>query len=185
MDDYIIISNLNDFMFCLASIYFHNLYGSADTMTYQSSSQINGTSAHEAVDNGTYSGSKNVITSMEVYSEKYNLVGKIDIYNADTKVLTERKRHIKTIYDGYIFQIYAQYFAMIEMGYEVKKLRLYSMVDNKMYSVNLPKDDEVMFSKFENTIENIRNFSMDNFNQDNVEKCKKCIYEPACDRGLI
>jgi hypothetical protein len=26
---------------------------------------------------------------------------------------------------------------------------------------------------------------MDKFVQDNVEKCKNCIYEPACDRGLI
>ena len=45
MDDCIIISNLNDFVFCPASIYFHNLYGSQDVMTYQNSSQINGTSA--------------------------------------------------------------------------------------------------------------------------------------------
>lgn len=34
MDDIIIISNLNDFIFCLASIYFHKLYGSQDNLTY-------------------------------------------------------------------------------------------------------------------------------------------------------
>jgi hypothetical protein len=45
MDDYIIISNLNDFIFCPASIYFHNLYGSMDTFLYQGASQINGTDA--------------------------------------------------------------------------------------------------------------------------------------------
>lgn len=185
MDDCIIISNLNDFIFCPASIYFHNLYGSQDTITYQNAAQINGKSAHEAVDHGTYSGRKNILTALEVYSEKYNLVGKIDIYDADTKTLTERKRQIKTIYDGYIFQIYAQYFAMSEMGYEIRKLRFYSMADNKAYPVKLPGENAEMFQKFEKTINDIKNFDMESFQQDNIEKCKKCIYEPSCDRGLI
>lgn len=35
MDDTIIISNLNDFIFCPASIYFHKLYGSEDKLMYQ------------------------------------------------------------------------------------------------------------------------------------------------------
>lgn len=47
MDDIIIISNLNDFIFCPASIYFHKLYGSEDVLMYQSSYQIDGTKAHE------------------------------------------------------------------------------------------------------------------------------------------
>jgi CRISPR-associated protein Cas4 len=184
MDDYIIISNLNDFVFCPASIYFHNLYGSMDTMLYQSASQINGTNAHKAVDQGTYSEKKNIITALEVYSEQYNLVGKIDIYDGDSKTLTERKKKIRTIYDGYVFQIYAQYFAMKEMGYEVKKLRFYSMDDNKMYPVKLPEEDPAMKQKFEETIEQIKRFQIDGFVQDNIEKCRNCIYEPACDRGL-
>lgn len=185
MDDCIIISNLNDFIFCPVSIYFHNLYGDQDVLTYQSSCQINGSNAHEAVDNGNYSGKKNILTAVEVYSEKYNLVGKIDIYDADKRILTERKRQIKTIYDGYVFQIYAQYFALTEMGYDVGKLRLYSMADNKTYSVKLPEEDADMFHKFEKVICDIRNFDMNGFTQDNIEKCRKCIYEPSCDRGLI
>lgn len=55
MDDCIIISNLNDFIFCPASIYFHNLYGSMETMLYQGPAQINGANAHKAVDEGNYS----------------------------------------------------------------------------------------------------------------------------------
>lgn len=55
MDDVIIISNLNDFIFCPASIYFHKLYGSEDNLMYQSSYQINGSKAHEAVDNARLS----------------------------------------------------------------------------------------------------------------------------------
>ncbi len=185
MDDAIIISNLNDFIFCPASIYFHNLYGSRSTITYQSSAQINGTDAHHSIDSGTYSTRKNIITAMDVYSEKYNLVGKIDIYESDKKILIERKRKIKTIYDGYIFQLYAQYFAMCEMGYEVKKLKFYSMIDNKNYSIKLPDENPEMFSRFEEIISLIKKFSLENFKQINIEKCKNCIYEPACDRGLI
>ena len=49
MDDLIIISNLNDFIFCPASIYFHKLYGSGDTIMYQSKAQLDGTKAHEKI----------------------------------------------------------------------------------------------------------------------------------------
>ena len=55
MDDVISISNLNDFIFCPASIYFHKLYGSEDSLMYQSGYQINGSKAHEAVDNARLS----------------------------------------------------------------------------------------------------------------------------------
>lgn len=55
MDDVISISNLNDFIFCPASVYFHKLYGSEDNLMYQSSYQINGSKAHEAVDNARLS----------------------------------------------------------------------------------------------------------------------------------
>lgn len=78
-----------------------------------------------------------------------------------------------------------QNFALCEMGYEVRKLQFYSMIDNKTYPVELPAENDEMRREFEKTIENIRSFNMDNFVQDNIEKCRKCIYEPSCDRGLI
>lgn len=99
MDDLIIISNLNDFIFCPASIYFHKLYGSEDQLMYQTKAQINGTKAHEKVDNEQYSTRKNVITALDVYSEKYRIIGKIDIYDGDKRLLVERKKHINKIYD--------------------------------------------------------------------------------------
>lgn len=184
MDDTIIISNLNDFIFCPASIYFHSLYGSQDNLSYQSDAQINGSKAHENVDKNHYSTRKDIYTSLEVYSESYRLAGKIDIYDASTKILIERKKKIKAIYDGYIFQLYGQYFAMTEMGYEIKKLKLYSMDDNKSYSVALPQNDKIMFDKFEKLINDMRMFSLEDFVQTNTEKCKYCIYEPSCDRAL-
>ena len=185
MDDAILITELNDFIFCPISIYFHKLYGDRDRMMYQSSDQINGTSAHETVDTKTYSGKNSIYMSLDVYCEKYNLIGKIDIYDKEKKILRERKKRIKVIYDGYVFQVYAQYFALTEMGFDVKKIELYSMDDNKTYVIKLPEDDQVMLSKFEDTINQIRNFSFSDFEQKNVEKCRHCIYEPACDRTLL
>lgn len=85
MDDLIVLSNINDFIFCPASIYFHNLYGSEDKLLYQTNYQLNGTKAHEAVDKGTYSTKKNIITNLDVYSDKYKIIGKIDIYDGEKK----------------------------------------------------------------------------------------------------
>ena len=156
-----------------------------DKMLYQTSSQINGTAVHKNVDEKKYSSKSSIITGLDVYCEEYNLIGKIDIYDADRKILCERKKKIIQIYDGYIFQLYAQYFALVEMGYEVRNLRLHSIDDNKSYNVKLPSEDDDMHMKFKKTVKNIRDFSFDNFVQTNIEKCKHCIYEPACDRTLL
>ena len=185
MDDAILITELNDFIFCPASIYFHHLYGSMDRMLYQSEFQINGTAAHEKVDNMTYSTQSSVLTGLEVYSEKYNLFGKIDIYDKDKHLLRERKKKIKQIYDGYIFQVYAQCLALREMGYAVDKIELYSMDDHKSYKIDMPEQNPVMLNKFEGIIHEMRRFKMEQFIQNNAEKCRHCIYENACDRSLL
>ncbi|MDD7403446.1 MAG: type V CRISPR-associated protein Cas4 [Butyribacter sp.] len=186
MDDVILITELNDFIFCPASIYFHHLYGSRDTMLYQNEAQIKGTNAHMAIDTGRYSSDSEILQGLDVYCEEYRLLGKIDVYDGRKKILRERKRQIKTVYDGYIFQLYAQYFSLIEMGYEVRELQLYSMADNKVYFVKKPSEDKVMLDKFEKLIQDMRNFQLgDGFIQDNIKKCANCIYEPACDRGKI
>ncbi len=185
MTGQILITELNDFIFCPASIYFHKIYGGMDKMLYQTEYQINGTAAHEAVDEGKYSSCKAIFMGTNVYCDKYNLIGKIDIYDSKNKVLRERKKIVKQIYDGYVFQVYAQYFSLIEMGYEVEKIEIYSISNHKTYNIPLPHCDKEMFEKFERVIQEIRNFSMDNFKQTNIQKCKNCIYEPACDRTLL
>lgn len=174
------ISYLNDFIFCPVSIFFHSLDYETEKLTYQSSCQINGTAAHSAVDEARYSDEKNILQGITVYSEKYNLFGKIDVFNVKTGQLKERKKKIKTIYDGYIFQLYAQYFALSEMGYNVKILSLYSFDDNKTYNVALPSHDSEMLEKFNEVINNINDFDYTKFIQGNSEKCKRCIYEPLC-----
>src|SRR5574344_2542447 len=95
--------------------------------------------------------------------------------------LIERKRTIKNIYDGYIFQLYAQYYSLSEMGYSVKELQLYSYTDNKVYKEKLPTDNLEMLQKFEQTLIDLRNFTFENFHQTCKNKCENCIYEPACD----
>ena len=70
-----------------------------------------------------------MLQGIGIYCEKYNLVGKIDVFDTKSGILTERKKKVTKIYDGYVFQIYAQYFSLIEMGYKVVKLHLYSMDD--------------------------------------------------------
>ena len=69
MENPILISNINDFLFSPASIYFHNIFAEADTTMYQSSAQINGTAAHKTIDDKVYSKS-NVLQSIDVYSEE-------------------------------------------------------------------------------------------------------------------
>ena len=144
MDDLIPISYLNDFIFCPVSIYFHQLYGAQERLTYQCSDQINGTAAHKTVDSSTYSTRKNILQGISVYSEELRLIGKIDVFYQDTGILVERKKRIKTIYDGYVFQIYAQCYCLREMNYTVSSLKLYSMDDNKSFAIPLPENDREM-----------------------------------------
>ncbi len=179
------ISNLNDFIFCPVSIFFHGLDEETDVYLYQDTVQLDGSAAHSKSDSGEYSTKKNMLQAISIYSSEYNLCGKIDVFDNDRGILTERKKKIKTIYDGYIFQLYAQYFALKEMDYEVKKIRLYSMDDNKVYPIPLPENDKEMFSKFQKVIDDINSFSFENFRQDNKLKCEHCIYEPLCSYSAV
>lgn len=176
----IAISNINDFIFCPVSIYFHALDLDTEKLMYQCEDQLNGSAAHEKTDNGEYSDRTDILQAVSVYCEEYSLFGKIDVFDVKNGVLTERKRSIKTVYDGYVFQLYAQYFALIEMGYNVNEIKLYSMQDNKTYKIPLPNEDKEMFFKFKNTIKQMKSFAFENFEQKNAEKCKRCIYEEMC-----
>lgn len=185
MEEPILISWLNDYIFCPASIYFHQLYGDQDRMLFQCTDQIKGTNVHAAVDEARYSTRKAVLQAIPVYSEKYGIVGKIDIFDIDKGLLTERKRQIKTIYDGYVFQLYAQCFALREMGYKVNNIRFYAIATNMVFPIALPEDNPEMLAKFERVVCDLRRFKLEEFMQTNNEKCKHCIYEPACDRSLL
>ncbi len=184
MESYIRISLINDFIFCPLSIYYHELCSKRSVRSYHREAQTAGNIAHQSIDKQQYTTAKSVIEGLEVYSEKYGICGKIDILDTGKHTLIERKKHITRIYDGYIFQLYAQYFALIEMGYKVLKLQFYSYDDNKVYLQKLPNDDKIMFRKFEETLCKMINFDISDFIQTNREKCLQCVYEPLCGSSL-
>ena len=181
MENYIPISFLNDFIFCPRSIYFHQLYSKREQLGYQEKPQIEGRQAHQAIDSQAYSTRKSVLQGIPVYSEIYRLHGKIDIFDETKGLLTERKKLIKHIYDGYVFQLYGQFHCLTEMGYQVRKLRLYSMDTNKVYPVRLPEDDKFMQQRFENLIRDINSYNLSSQFHANPHKCVKCIYSNLCD----
>lgn len=185
METYIRFTTLNDFIFCPHSIYNHELYAPFVSTLYHRKAQTQGLHSHKKIDLKSYSTSKNVLMGTEVYSEKYQLCGKIDVYNGNTKTLIERKHKVKTIYDGYIYQVYAQYFALIESGYVVNSIFIQSLADNKRYPIKKPEQDTTMLRKFEDCIKQLKQFNISNSNyQPNVEKCKTCIYSQLCDKSL-
>lgn len=176
-------ASLNDFIFCPASIYFHGMYEGVEGLLFKDVPQVAGSHAHKEIDLGILY-SKDVISSLFVYSQKYDVCGKIDKYFVKEKRLVECKKHINKVYDGYIYQLYCQYFGMIEAGFEVKELYCYSIDDNKKYKVALPLEDSEMLYAFEETLRSIHTFSLERFSQNNIEKCKNCIYSNICAWGI-
>lgn len=179
MESYIQISKINDFIFCPYSLYYHAIYEGFNEKTYHASPQTRGKIKHENIEEGKYSSAKRYLQGQEVYCNKYGLAGKIDIYDQKTKTLIERKNKIKKIYDGYRYQLYAQYFSLKEMGYRVKRIKLHSLSDNKRYEIPLPVGQ--WLEKFEGIVEKMQSF---NPSKDRIKinpaKCERCIYRPLC-----
>ena len=183
MEPYLMITQLNDFIFCPRSIYFAGIYReSVSDDFYHQMPQREGVANHAAIDENRYSSSANIITGLTVYSEKYHLLGRIDIFDKTNGVLTERKYSVTAVYPGFRYQLYAQYFALSEMGFTVKLLRLYSKKDNKIYPVALPGEAEI--AEFEFVIGEMRNFSLAVPVEVNAKKCKNCIYNQLCDKNI-
>lgn len=147
--------------------------------------QTEGRLAHESIESENYSSRSDILLGIEVFSEKYNLMGKIDLFETRTCRLIERKNRIAVIYDGYVFQVYAQCFALREMGYTVKEIVLRDRTRNKNHSIPLPENDPEMLYKFEKVIEDLNHFDLkDRSFQPNQAKCLNCIYSTLCDYSL-
>lgn len=185
MEPYLKITYLNDFIFCPLSIYYHQLYGNLAERLYYDDSQLNGKACHAAVDEKRYSTHKDILQSIDIYSDEYKLCGKIDVLDKTKGILTERKKHIETIYDGYVFQLYAQCICLREMGYTVNKIRFYSSDDNKIHNIPLPEENPRMLEKFKTINESMQKFDANNYEPQNAEKCRHCIYNDFCDRPLV
>ena len=185
MENPIAISKLNDFIFCPVSIYFHELDIETEKIIYQSAYQLNGSASHESIDQKRYSTKKGILQGIDVYCEKYNLYGEIDIFDSEKGILTERKKRISKIYDGYVFQLYGEYFSLKEMGYNIKEIRLYSMDDNKVYVIDLPENNSRYFEGFVKVINNINSFKFQDYKPSSLKKCENCIYEELCCYSLL
>ena len=179
MEDYIQISKINDFLFCPMSIYFHSLYENFSDQLFHRTAQKVGKIKHKNIDQGKYSTLKRYLQGTPVYSSKYNLMGKIDLYDKEEKFLIERKFKVNKIYDGYKYQLYAQMFGLQEIGLEVKKMFIHSLSDNKRYEIPLPNKEEL--GKFEILIDEIKSFDPRKFNKKiNKNKCDNCVYHELC-----
>lgn len=181
MSDYIAISTLNDFIFCPYSIYLHNVYMETDETMYHATPQTRGRFAHESVDKKTASNRADDILSLPIYSEEYGLMGKIDLYKRKEGKLIERKYQLKQIYQGQIYQLWAQMLCMKEMGYAVKELAFYEISTNKMIPVKMPNEEELsMFRRF---IDSFRKYNPEETPFTiNANKCRHCIYCNLCDK---
>lgn len=148
---------------------------------YHATPQTRGKVAHETVDRKTASNKADDILSLPVYSERYGLMGKIDVYKRKDRKLIERKYQLKQIFQGQIYQLWAQMLCMREMGYEVESLAFYETSTNKMFPVAMPTSEEL--EEFETFLRRYRNFdpgvSLFVINQN---KCKHCIYCNLCDK---
>jgi len=174
MENYIRISNINDFLYCPVSIYLHSLYESFDRKAFQQIAQVAGTIKHTTIDKGVYSTSTRYLVGVDVYSEVYGIAGKIDIYDKREKKLIERKTKIKTLQKGYIFQLYAQYLCLKEMGFEVEKLFLHSLDDNKRYAIEIPTREDL--KEFMELLKQMRAFDVTKIKHHSCERCSKSIY---------
>lgn len=174
MEPYIQISKINDFLYCPMSLYLHGMYEGFSQKTYHAKPQVVGKLRHEAIDEGNYSTASRFIVGLEVYSQTYEIMGKIDMYDTQTKTLIERKTRIKRIFEGYIYQLYAQYFCLEEMGYQVKRLVLRSLEDNKNYEVKIPTEAEKR--RFEGVLNAIKNFDPTALLSHRCPKCEQSIY---------
>lgn len=156
MEYYIPISLINDFLYSPESIYLHLVYQDFDDSLYKDTPQINGLINHVKVDNQTYSKSKHMLQGTYIFCDKYSICGKLDTFDTKKGILRERKSKVKQIHQGYIYQLYAQMFCLIEMGYIVRRLEIYSMEDNKLYPIPLPTSKNV--TEFESLLSQIKNF---------------------------
>ena len=180
MDDYIAISTLNDFVFCPYSIYLHNVYMETDEGVYHATPQTRGRIAHMTVDEKRTSNRSDELQSLPVISHIYGLTGKIDIYRGREKKLIERKYQLKHIYQGQIYQLWAQYLCMVEMGYEVETLAFYEISTNKIIPVELPSKEQLAL--FQQFVISYRNYDPTEPIMTNSNKCKHCIYSSLCDK---
>lgn len=180
MEELLPITNINDFLFCPRSLYYGNIFRrSLGKDGFQQTPQKVGLAAHKTVDEDAYSTRKDVLTGLMVHCQTYGLIGRIDVYDARTGTLTERKWSVSAVWEGYRMQLYAQLRALEESGHSVMALKLHSKKDNRTYQVPLPTSSDCR--RLEEILEEMRSFRLDAPFHANPRKCAGCIYRELCD----
>lgn len=152
-----------------------------DETMYHATPQTRGRVAHETVDKKTANNRADVLLSLPVYSEEYGLMGKIDVYKVKERKLIERKYQLKQIFQGQIYQLWAQMLCLREMGYSVESLAFYETSTNKMIPVAMPTDLDVQ--RLKTFMQKFRSFDPASTPFTiNQNKCAHCIYCNLCDK---
>lgn len=154
----------------------HIAAGEVAQSTYHDFPQIRGQEVHAAIDEKRYSNRKNVIQSLPIYSEELQVLGKIDTFSLDTNELVERKAKIRHVYEGYLMQLYAQYYCLLEIGYLPKKLALYSMLDNRKYPIAPPSLKEKL--RLKAIISEMQKYTVKDMLEHECARCANNIYSP-------
>ena len=179
MHNHIPITWLNDFIFCPYSIYLHNVYMSTDESLYHATPQVRGKAAHSTIDNKIHSAKDN-LTALSVISNELGLIGKIDLYKPQEKLLVERKYRLDTIYRGQLYQLWSEYFCMQEMGYEIERIEFYETSRNRHIAISRPDRNE--YRELQDIINRIHNYQPQSPIKYNINKCRHCIYCNLCDK---
>ena len=176
MEPYIAISTINDFLYCPRSLYMHIAAGDITPASYHETPQVRGKAAHEAIELKRYSNRKSVLQNMNIFSEELGIQGKLDIFDAETGELIERKAKIKKLYEGHYMQLYAEYFCLVEMGHKPTKLAFYSMLDNKKYPVSPPTEKDK--ARLKEIITEMQNYTPEKLLKHHCANCDSNIYSP-------
>ena len=180
METFMPITYLNDFVFCPYSLYLHRVFDENEEVVYSAMPQQKGKSVHGHVDSRPPKSKGGVLKGIYVISTKLGVYGKIDTFYTENGKLIESKYSIKTLYQGYYYQLWAQYFAMVEMGYQVNEMAFFSIRDRKSFPVKLPEKKE--YVELKDHIKEIIQYDFEAKLQVNPAKCTHCIYAALCDK---
>lgn len=154
---------------------------STDEDVFKAKPQVEGTFAHSATDSGKSSTRKDDLFSLPVYSDELGVMGVIDVYRREKKLLVERKNNLKKIFRGQLYQLWAQYFCLVEMGYQVEQIAFYEISTNKMLYQQLP--GAVEKAELMAFVEKFKNYSPERgVFKINHNKCVHCIYCNLCEK---
>ncbi len=179
METFLPISYLNDFVFCPYSIYLHQVFDNNKEVVYTAKPQQRGKTAHQIIDTQNKP-KNNILKGAYVLSNKLGVYGKIDTLYTKKQKLVESKFQIKTIYRGYLYQLWAQYFALTEMGFSIKELNFFSMRERQTIPIKIP--GQVEFDELRAHIKKIARFNFESEINVNPVKCQHCIYAALCDK---